>query len=186
MFVMITICGANGARAQPASPPANVVLTPGEWSVTPFAGFGFSGNLDGATGAVGVASGYNWSSTVSLEGEFNLLPSSELSGVIEADNKVWSLTGNLLYHFAPRPFRPYGVIGMGFGHSSLDRSSIAPGVNILDLSSTEFIVNFGGGAERSIRENVRFRGDLRYFFGSDHVPNYWRLSAGLRFAIGSR
>ena len=47
-------------------------------------------------------------------------------------------------------------------------------------------MNQGGGVERAIRENLRFRGDMRYFFGGDLVPDYWRLSAGLQFGLGRR
>lgn len=47
-------------------------------------------------------------------------------------------------------------------------------------------MNQGGGVERAIRENIRFRGDMRYFFGGNLVPEYWRLSAGLRFGLSRR
>jgi hypothetical protein len=42
------------------------------------------------------------------------------------------------------------------------------------------------GFERAITEKIHFRGDLRYFFGGDLVPDYWRLRAGLRFGLGNR
>ena len=179
------VCAPTRAVAQQSAVAAATQITPGEWSVTPFAGFGFSGDLDGATGALGAAGGYGWSPKVSLEGEFNLLPSSETGGLVEVNSKAWSVTGNLLYHFAPRPFRPYGVVGLGFGHSTVDLATSSPLLNRVDASSTEFIVNLGGGAERGIRPNILFRADLRYFFGSDLVPDYWRFSAGLRF-VGNR
>jgi hypothetical protein len=174
---------ADYATAQQQSQASATELTVGEWSVTPFAGFGFSGDLDSATGALGVAGGYNWSRAVSLEGEFTLLPSSENGGLVEVNSKEWSLTGNILYHFAPRPFRPYAVFGVGVGHAGVDLALSTPGLNILNTSSTEFVVNFGGGVERPIRDNIRFRADLRYFFGGDLVPDYWRVGAGLKFAI---
>jgi hypothetical protein len=177
---------ATRAAAQQTTAPKTTEITPGEWSVTPFIGFGFSGDLDSATGAVGVAGGYGWSPTISLEGEFNLLPASENNGLVEVNSKAWSLAANLLYHFAPRPFRPYGVIGLGVGHSAVDVNSTNPLPANFDLSSTVFVVNFGGGVEKPIRDNIHFRGDLRYFFGGDLVPDYWRLSAGLRFVIGHR
>ena len=117
---------ATRAAAQQTTTPQTTEITPGEWSVTPFIGFGFSGDLDSATGAVGIAGGYGWSPTVTFEGEFNLLPASENNGLVEVNSKAWSLGANLLYHFAPRPFRPYGVIGLGVGHATVDaRSSVA-------------------------------------------------------------
>ena len=173
-----------GAAAQQPAAPATT--QPGAWSITPFAGFGFSGDLDSATGALGVAGGRDWNSNVSLEGEFNLLPSSENGGLVEVSSDAWSLTGNLLYHFAPRTFRPYAVIGIGFGHASVDADAAGQVPNTFDESSNEFVVNLGGGVERAIRENLRFRGDMRYFFGGDLVPDYWRLSAGLQFGLGRR
>jgi len=182
LVLLMTLFGADRLAAQQTSAPADGA----QWNVTPFVGFGFSGDLDSGTGAVGVAAGYNWSPSVSLEGELNILPSSENGGLVEVDSNAWSLTGNLLYHFAPRAFRPYGVIGLGFGHASADVSPSTPGLGALDPSSTEFVVNFGGGVERAIRANIHFRGDLRYFVGGDLVPDYWRLGAGLRFGLGGR
>jgi opacity protein-like surface antigen len=174
------------AAAQQPPPPATTQAPLGSWSVTPFAGFGFSGDLDSATGALGVAGGRDWNSKVSLEGEFNLLPSSENGGLVEVSSNAWSLTGNLLYHFAPRTFRPYAVVGMGFGHATVDADEAGQDSNAFDETSSEFVVNLGGGVERAIRENLRFRGDMRYFFGGDLVPDYWRLSAGLQFGLGRR
>jgi len=79
---VVLICAADPASAQqPTTSPTTAPAVSGSWSVTPFAGFGFSGDLDGATGAIGVAGGYGWSPTISLEGEFNLLSSSENGGL---------------------------------------------------------------------------------------------------------
>jgi opacity protein-like surface antigen len=131
---------------------------------------------------VGVAGGYNWNSRVSIEGEFTLLPSSENSGLVEVDSTVWTLTGNLLYHFTRRAFTPYGVVGVGFGHAGVDVDSPFLPLNF-DTSSNEFVVNLGGGIERQFSDRLRFRGDLRYFFAGDLVPDYWRVSAGVTFAF---
>ena len=51
-------------------------------------------------------------------------------------------------------------------------------------ASTEFVVNLGGGADRSITEHVRFHGGTR--FSEELVPDDRRLSAGLQFGIGRR
>jgi hypothetical protein len=37
-----------------------------------------------------------------------------------------------------------------------------------------------------MNDRMGFRGDLRYQFGGDLVPDYWRLSAGLTFGLRSR
>ena len=182
----IALGAARSANAQPTS-SGPAVLTPGHWSVTPFVGFGFAGDLDSGTGGFGVAGGYNWDTRVSFEGEFSTLPSSESDGAVELESNVWSLTGNMLYHFTERPFVPYAVVGFGFGHGSVDLGDDDDVLDpLLDTSDTSFIVNFGGGVERRIRENMGFRGDLRYFTGGDVVPDHWRLSVGLTFDLGRR
>ncbi len=103
---------------------------------------------------------------IALEAEFNVLPSSEFNGAVELSSNVYSVTGNVLYHFSERPFVPYALLGIGVGHGSVDVNSTIPlsGI-VLDTSSTNLIVNFGGGVERRIRDRMGFRGDLRYFFG---------------------
>lgn len=173
------------AAAQPAG-QTTTTITPGHWTATPFVGVGFSGDLDSGTGAFGVAGGYVWDPRVSFEAEFSVLPSSENSGILEVDSSVWNLTGNVLYHFAGRNWVPYGVAGIGFGHSSVDINTNDPLLNTLDTSSNEFVANIGGGVERLIRNNVGFRGDFRYMFGGDLVPDYWRLSAGITFGFRGR
>jgi opacity protein-like surface antigen len=155
------------------------------WTVTPFIGVGFSGDLDSATGAVGVAGGYMWTDRLAFEAELNTLPWSEMSGVVELDSKVWSLTGNVLYRFDERnSFVPYGVFGLGFGHGSVELKTST--TSNVETSSNEFVVNFGGGIERRLRDRLALRGDLRYLFGGNLVPDYWRLSAGVTFNLGRR
>jgi opacity protein-like surface antigen len=172
---------ASGVASAQSSTDGPIV--PGEWTVTPFIGFGFSGDLDSATGALGVAGGYNYNSKVSIEGEFNLLPSPENNGVIEVSSTVWSLTGNLLYHFDKKNnFTPYAVVGVGFGHASVDVSGTILPVGF-EASSTQFVANIGGGVERQFSDRLKFRGDLRYLFGGDTVPDYWRLSAGVTIVL---
>jgi opacity protein-like surface antigen len=174
----------RGAAAQTRS--AGGTADSSEWSVTPLIGTAFSGDVDSPTVVFGVGAGYRWTPRVSLEAEFNVLPSSEASGVVEVDTKIWNLTGNILYHFTQRPWTPYGAFGLGIGHGSADVKTNDPLFRLADTSSTELIVNFGGGVERAIRDGIRFRGDLRYFVGGDLVADYWRLSAGVSFDVGGR
>ena len=174
----------NVAHQRPMQ--TTTTITPGHWTATPFVGVAFSGDLDSGTGAFGVAGGYVWDPRISFEGEFSVLPSSENNGLVEVDTNVWNLTANVLYHFAGRNWVPYGVAGIGFGHSSADVNSSDPFIDQLDTSSTEFVANIGGGVERLIRNNLGFRGDFRYMFGGDLVPDYWRLSAGITFGFRGR
>jgi hypothetical protein len=173
------------AAQQPAAGQTTTTISPGHWTATPFVGFGFSGDLDSGTGLFGIAGGYVWNPRWSFEGEFTMLPSSENSGVIEAESTVWTLAANALYHFSGREWVPYGVAGIGFGHAGVDIDDPVLG-NVLDETSNEFIANLGGGVERLIGNNVGFRGDVRYFFGGDLVPDYWRVTAGLTFGFRPR
>ena len=191
--VFSTLCLVPSvAQAQsPQTTPQTIgtgagVLDTGAWTVTPFVGSAFSGDLDSATSVFGLAGGYNWRPQISLEAAFSTLPSSEAGGLIEVDSSLWSLTGNMLYHYNKRPYVPYATVGLGIGHGSVDVESNDPLLVLADHSDTRFVFNFGGGVERNIRARTALRADLRYFFGGDLVPDYWRLAAGLRFTIGGR
>jgi hypothetical protein len=175
LIAVATMLGTGSASAQSST---DGPIVAGEVTVTPFIGFGFSGDLDSGTGIVGVAGGYNYNSKVSIEGEFTFLPSPEINGAQEAPATAWSLTGNLLYHFTKRQFTPYAAVGIGFGHSGIDEDELVSAIGV-EKSSTKFVANFGGGIERPFSDRLRFRGDLRYFFGGDLVPDYWRLVVGV-------
>jgi opacity protein-like surface antigen len=175
----------HSASAQGTAPAAGQ-LQPGQWTVTPVIGTAFSGDVDSPTVVLGVAGGYNWTPKISFEGEFNVLPSSEQSGVIELDTRVWNLTGNMLYRFSGANFIPYGAIGIGVGHGSASLNNTTdPLLNSVSNSSNALVVNFGGGVERSITDAIKVRGDLRYFFGGDLVADYWRFGIGVSFNVGS-
>jgi len=183
LIAVSSLFGTGVANAQSAT---DGPIVPGELTVTPYIGFGFSGDLDSATGAVGVAGAYNYNSRVSLEAEFNVLPSPENSGAVEVESTVWSLTANVLYHFNKKNnFTPYALAGIGFGHSTVDvDGTILEG--LVDASSTQFVANIGGGIERPFSDRLKFRGDLRYLFGGDTVPDYWRLSAGVTWTLAKK
>jgi hypothetical protein len=187
-LALVFCCGLVSpaiAQTSTARPPATTtVIEPGHWIVTPFLGLGFSGDLDGGEGAFGAAAGYVWSDRITFEGEVNVMPSSEMDGTVEVDTRVWSLTGNALYHFSGRSVVPYGAVGIGVGHASVDLDG--SGLPNADTGSTEFVLNFGGGVERRLADRVGLRGDLRYFFGGDLVPDYWRLSGGVTIDLGGR
>jgi len=182
MTMMMAVAHTAAAQSSSTAPPVQT----GQWTVSPMIGTGFSGDLDSPTISLGVAAGYGWSPKVSLEGEFSLLPSSENSGLVELNTKIWNVTGNVLYHFSERPFVPYGAFGLGVGHGSADVNVNDPLLKSVSSSSTEFVVNFGGGVERALTDRVRFRGDLRYFFGGDLVADYWRFGVGVSFDVVPR
>jgi opacity protein-like surface antigen len=179
LALMLTSAALTQTAAAQSAARTTTTITEGHWTATPFVGVGFSGDLDSATGAIGIAGGYVWSPRLSFEGELNFLPSSENGGLIEVDTSVGSFTANALYHFAGRTWIPYGVGGIGVGHSSADVDSNDPLLESLGDSSTEFVANIGGGVERALQNNTALRADFRYMFGGDLVPDYWRLSVGV-------
>lgn len=175
---------AQASAGQQPPDQQRTVFAESSWVVTPFIGVGFSGDIDSATGLFGAALGYVWNDRTAFEGEVSLLPSSETSGVVEADNTVFNVTANMLYHFTSNNrFVPYAAIGMGLGHANADVTT-PPAPTNFDESSTKFVFNFGGGVKRRVSDRLAFRGDLRYIFGGDLVPDYWRATAGLGFVLG--
>jgi opacity protein-like surface antigen len=178
-----TFASATGAQAQPASTqPTTTSLTEvGSWTVTPYIGVGFSGDLDSGTRVLGVAGGYTYTPRISFEANFTYLQ-PEVSGFTEIDSKSWTLSGDVLYHFAGRSFVPYGAVGLGVGYASIDAEDV-PIIGPFDESSTKFSFNFGGGVERQLRDKIALRGDLRYFVGGDLVPDYWRFGIGVTFKV---
>ena len=184
LFAAALFAIPHSASAQATTPPAAGQLQTGQWTVTPVIGTAFSGDVDSPTVVLGVAGGYNWSPKISFEGEFNVLPSSEQSGVVELDTRVWNLTANMLYRFSGANFIPYGAIGLGLGHGSASvNNTTDPLLNSVSTSSNALVVNFGGGVERGITDAIKVRGDLRYFFGGDLVASYWRLGLGVSFDV---
>jgi opacity protein-like surface antigen len=178
----------NAGAAQAQQSNAAEPVPPGHWSVTPSIALGFGGEVDGAGFGFGVDAGYNWSSRVSFEGSFLILPSvgsNEFEGVVDVDSTVWNLAGNVLYHFSQRPFMPYVAAGLGVGHATADIDFAVPGFD-LDESSSSLIVNFGAGVKRQLGARTNFRADLRYFTGGDVVPDFWRLGLGIGFDLGRR
>ena len=167
----------------------------GAFTVTPFLGGGFGGDLNGSSMAVGVAGAYNWTPRVSFEGEFSALPTGQEGVLTSFDTNAWDLTANALYHFTRRTVRttdrtltPYAAVGLGLGHASADLAtspSVLQAAGLSD-SSTSFVFDFGGGVKYPIAPRVNLRGDLRYFTGGDIVPNNLRLYFGVGLALGQR
>jgi opacity protein-like surface antigen len=93
---------------------------------------------------------------------------------------MWSLSANLVYHFLVKSFTPYVTGGLGAIGASVD----APGDEDINESDTRLAWNFGGGVKTVMSERVGVRGDLRFFNGSELVPDHWRVYAGLVFRLG--
>lgn len=174
---------ADSAYAQEADSP----VRPEQWTVTPMLGFVIGGDIEGGGIGVGVAGGYNYNSRLRFEGEFMILPSVEQDVLVDIDSTIWTLTGNVLYHFVDGgPTAPYvaGGIGIGRGTTDLDEADPLLVQLGLDESSTELVFTIGGGVAHRLNERFSIRGDLRYSTGDDLVSDFFRVFAGLTIDVG--
>jgi OmpA-OmpF porin, OOP family len=174
---------ASPAHAQSALPEPNT------FDVTPFIGFGLGFDDDvldplnpadpGSSFLLGVAVGYNWTTNLSIEGELGIIP--DIVGDTDAvDIGITTFSANGVYHFDTQSkIVPYATLGLGFGHVGLD-------VLDVDESSTEFLVNLGGGVKYPVTDRLQVRGDVRYFSINDENPNFWRVYGGVTFGFGPR
>jgi OmpA-OmpF porin, OOP family len=174
---------ASPAHAQSALPE------PGTFDVTPFLGFGLGFGDDvldplnpadpSSSFLLGVAVGYNFTTNLSLEGELGLIP--DIVGDTDAvDIGITTFSANGVYHFDTQSkIVPYATLGLGLGHVGLELLDV-------DESSTEFLVNLGGGVKYPVTDRLQVRGDLRYFSINDENPNFWRVYGGVTFGFGPR
>jgi opacity protein-like surface antigen len=169
---------------QPATAQSGPPNPPGQWTVTPSIIIGTGRDLDSTGAGFGLSAGYALGPHLAWEGMFNTLPSVDQGTLLTVNSSVWNLTGNLLYYFTGnRTFSPYVAGGIGIGHGSAD---IPPNLQnlVTNDSSTAFIVDLGGGLTKTITNRVNVRGDLRFFLGSDLVPDFWRIGFGVGLDVG--
>jgi opacity protein-like surface antigen len=165
------------SRATPGAPDPLPPEAEG-FSLTPFIGLGFSGDLENAPASFGVALGWALSPRLSLEGDLSFAPGGEQGLITEFDTSLWSLSGNVLYHFLPpeREFTPYVAGGLGILSGDADVEDVTDVVD--DDTSTVFAWNFGGGVKTAMSERWGLRADVRFFNGDDFAPDHWRVYAG--------
>lgn len=166
---------------QPTTAAPTGIVDQGVWTVTPMLGFGFGGNLENSPLALGVATAYNWTPRISLEGELGYARSATQGVLTPFDAGITTGSINALYHFAAENYAPYATVGLGFGHANTDFSPAEFGV---DPASTVLMVNFGGGFKTRIADNLNLRTGVRYYNGNDLVPSFWRPYVGLTFMLG--
>lgn len=186
----ISLVLAFGTNSYAQDPPAvqpsptapdRLPPEPEAFSLTPFIGLGFSGNLENAPAAFGVALGYGLAPRLTVEGDLSFAPGGEQGVITQFDTRVWSLSGNVLYHFVPeaQDFTPYVAGGLGLLSGNADIEAVTPVVD--DDTSTVLAWNFGGGVKTAMNENWGLRADLRFFNGDDFAPDHWRLYGGVIF-----
>lgn len=138
-----------------AAASAGAEVRTGAVTLTPMVGYqGFDSNLDIDDSAVyGLALGYNASKNWGLELDMRYAP-TEAEDAGGPDVDVWSVTGNVLYHFMPeQAFVPYLAIGLGGLQYDIDGTG---------GDDEDFIANWGGGFKYAIADSVDLRLDLRH------------------------
>jgi opacity protein-like surface antigen len=171
---------APAALAQTGTTPPQSTFSPlppqsEGFTLTPFLGLNFAGDLENVPAALGVAAGYGLNERLSVEGEFYFSPGGEQGDALEIDTQMRSLSGNVLYHFTTEHITPYVVGGIGV----LNASTNADELGLPDDSNTKFAWNWGGGVKSAINDRFGWRADLRFFNADDLVPDHWRIAGGL-------
>jgi opacity protein-like surface antigen len=172
------------ACAATSEATAQSIAQPRSWTVTPFlqTSVGVGDPAPDDSGGIGVAVGYDWTYNLGFEAEISHLFDVEGS----TDDIDWSITNfslNAVYHFDVKRLTPYATFGIGVERSSFDLKNPDPLVLVVDPSSTEVAINFGGGVKYPISSRWVARGDLRRFQANDIAPDYWRLYGGLTFVM---
>jgi opacity protein-like surface antigen len=168
------------APVQP-SPAAPEPLTPEPeaFTFTPFIGIGTSGDYENTPTALGAALGYGIDTRWAVEGELSFLPNGEQGDILEFETSVWTLSGNVLYHFLQEDFTPYATFGLGWMGASADFEDTDLDLFFDDDTANKFAWNWGAGIKTAMNQNWGVRGDLRFFNGEDLAPDHWRLYGGV-------
>jgi opacity protein-like surface antigen len=171
-FLLMTCAGAS-AQA----------VTEDAWTLTPFLGVVFGGNVENAPATGGVALGYGGRG-LGVEGDLAYFKAEQ--GVLsQFDTAVWLYGLNVLWQFAPRGSAiPYALGGIAWQRTSADLEGIPGTVAVEDGATASF--TFGGGLKAMLAERAGIRLDLRYVNGRDLAPDFWRLYGGVTWKFGLR
>jgi opacity protein-like surface antigen len=166
---------ASPASAQPSSESV--------WTVTPFIGAGFGGDIEDKTANLGVAAAYNWTPRLAIEGELAYSGEGADNDFFEFGTSLWTFSGNAIYHFTGNDrFLPYATAGLGLMHTSFDVE--VGNSEVADGSNSELAVNLGAGLKTHLTRRAHLRGDIRFFNGGDVDDNFWRAYAGVLLMLG--
>jgi len=148
--------------------------------VTPFLGATFGGDTPSTQPTYGVAVGGMGGNIFGVEGEFGYTPNFFNHGTGVTSSHVMTLMANVLLGAPLGPIRPYVTVGAGMIRQQRDLS--VSGL-LSQISSSDFGINFGGGARFMLTSHLSLRGDVRYFkVEKSGGLGFWRGYAGL--AIG--
>ncbi len=158
-----------------------------ETLLTGFAGAAFGGTTVKSHGSYGGAIGFLGHGPVGFEIEFGVTPDffgESTGGVVFTSNNVVTGMGNLLLA-TPGSVRIYVAGGGGLMKTRLEDPD-----KLVNVSSSDFGIDVGGGLLVGLGDHLALRGDIRYFrnFASNQ-PNgldldlghldYWRGVGGL-------
>lgn len=116
-------------------------ICPQAWTLTPMVGYQvFDGGLDLSDDvSFGLALGYNLTSNWALELDLRYTPSeTDFQGMKNQDVDIWTLSGNVLYHFLPEQrLVPYLAAGAGVVIYDADGA---------DSNDEDYMASWGGGS----------------------------------------
>ncbi len=155
--------------------------------LTPFAGVAFGGTTEKSHGTYGASLAFLGQVT-GLEVEFGITPhffGDGGSAGFFTTNDVATLMGSLVVAFSTGAVRPYGAVGAGLLKTRLEDAD-----RLLDVNSSDFGINAGGGLIAYIGHTVGLRADVRYFRSLSDVDadgvhlgfgtvDYWRAVGGI-------
>lgn len=147
-------------------------------------GYTFDGNQHLKTNfASGARLGYNLNGNWGVEGQFTYVPLKPTLATVRDRGDLYSLRGDLLYHFMPENrFVPFVVLGGGVSKMTK---------NIFSGGDEDGTFDYGAGMKYFLNDRVALRGDVRHIL-SVHITksdagNNWsnyEYTAGLAFQFG--
>lgn len=175
--VVLVAAGITPASAQDL--PEARTLT-----VTPFlhTSLGIGEPAPDDSAGLGVAITYDWTPRLAFEGDIGHL--FDVAGDnADIDWSVSTFSANALYRFDTKYVTPYATFGIGMERSSESLKATDSVALLADFSTTEFMINFGGGLTRQLNSRWQARADLRRFQANDLAPDFWRLYGGLTLKL---
>ncbi len=131
----------------------------------------------------GGALGYNFDEHIGIELGASFIDSGTRHGdSVDVDTYFYHMDG--LYHVTTpwsRAFQPY--VAAGIGGMTFDYKGKVHGK---DRSETAFAINYGGGLEYFIADNLALRGDIRHVITTNGGRNDLICTAGLTVLFGGK
>lgn len=147
-------------------------------------GYTFDGNQNLKTNfASGARLGYNLNGNWGIEGQFTYVPLKPTLATVRDMGDLYSLRGDLLYHFMPENrFVPFVVLGGGVSKMTK---------NIFSDGDEDGTFDYGAGMKYFLNDRVALRGDVRHILSvnisKSHAEDNWsnyEYTAGLAFQFG--